>query len=89
MTTKRGGLAGTKLVCFFCAAARAPDLETACHACGGSMVATVDPDAEFPTSAGRFWDYAPVLPVADHRVSIGEGATPLLKLDRLFPGEAG
>jgi threonine synthase len=87
MTTKRGGLAGTKLVCFFCAAARVPDLETACHACGGSMVATVDPDAEFPTSAGRFWDYAPVLPVADHRVSIGEGATPLLKLDRLFPGD--
>ena len=87
MTTVRGGLAGTKLVCFFCSEARAPDLETGCHACGGSLVATVDASAEFPAAAARFWDFAPVLPVGDARVSLGEGATPLLKLERLFPGD--
>lgn len=82
-----GGLARTKLVCFFCGDARAPDLETACHACGGSLVATVDGAAAHPSAAKRFWDFASVLPVGDARISLGEGGTPLLKLDRLFPDD--
>lgn len=87
MATTQGGLAKTKLVCFFCGEAREPDLETACHACGGSLVATVDPRTAYPDAAACFWDFAPVLPVGDVRVSLGEGATPLLKLDRLFPDD--
>lgn len=87
MARIEGGLTGAKLVCFFCGDARAPDLDTACHACGGSLVATVDTKAGFPERAGHFWDFAPVLPVGDARISLGEGATPLLRLDRLFPGD--
>ncbi|MFB2553188.1 pyridoxal-phosphate dependent enzyme [Ensifer soli] len=87
MKTIEGGLAGTRLSCFFCATARAPDLGTQCLACGGSLAAVVDPAAPFPLSVAGFWDYAPVLPVGDARVSLGEGSTALLKLDRLMPGD--
>jgi threonine synthase len=87
MIKSQGGLAGTKLVCFFCGETRAPDLDTACRACGGSLIAAMAADAVFPDSARTFWDFAQVLPVGDDRVSLGEGATPLLKLDRLFPND--
>ncbi len=83
--TPRGGLERTKLVCFFCETSRAADLGTRCDACEGSLVAVVD--GELPENAKTFWDYAAVLPVGGERISLGEGNTPLLKLDRLFPDD--
>jgi threonine synthase len=82
-----GGLARTRLVCFFCGTARAPDLDPYCHACGGSLVAEVSGENRFPADARSFWDYAPLLPVGDEHVSLGEGNTPLLGLARLFAGD--
>lgn len=82
-----GGLDSTRLVCAFCATARAPDLDPACKVCGGSLRAEVGDGADWPPNAMRFWHFAPLLPVGEERVSLGEGSTPLLKLDRLFPGD--
>lgn len=80
-----GGLSATILVCAVCGSTRPPDLDPRCGRCGGSLRAVVDRPLQMPGNAAGFWDYAPVLPVGERRVSLGEGATPLLKLDRLFP----
>lgn len=80
-----GGLVSTRLVCAFCGAAREPDLDPRCHDCGGSLRAEVARPADIAAGATRFWDYAPLLPVGKRCISLGEGGTPLLKLDRLYP----
>lgn len=85
MRNIEGGLGRTTLVCFFCRDVSEPSLDTFCGVCGGSFVAQVD--AELPADAESFWDYAAVLPVGDARADLGQGGTPLLKLDRLFPGD--
>ena len=80
-----GGLSATILVCAVCGSTRPPYLDPRCGRCGGSLRAVLDRPLQMPGNAAGFWDYAPVLPVGERRVSLGEGATPLLKLDRLFP----
>lgn len=42
-------------------------------------------DVPFPRTAGRVWDYAPLLPVRDPAAapSLGEGSTPLVRIDAL------
>lgn len=80
------GLPRVRLDCFFCGASRAADLDPYCRKCGGTLIANVDWPGRLPVG-GAFWDYADLLPVSDERVSLGEGATPLLRLARLFPGD--
>ncbi len=80
-------LARTRLRCFWCGAERPPDLRPCCDRCGGSLVAEVHTDAPVPDVARSLWDFRELLPVADP-VSLGEGATPLLRLERLFPDDA-
>ncbi len=82
-----GGLSRTRLICFFCGAARPADLHPVCRACGGTMIARTLWPGRLPAGR-RFWDFADLLPVANHRVSLGEGGTLLLKLQRLFPDDA-
>lgn len=73
-------------MCYFCETGRTPDLRIGCYACGGSLVAIVD--GELPDDARTFWDYAPVLPVDAERISISEGNTPLLRLERVSAARA-
>lgn len=89
-TVRRGapeGLAVTHLVCFWCGTRRLPDLDPRCHACGGSLDASVDAPLPTPDRPRSVFDYAAVLPVGPTRITLGEGGTPLLPLDRLFPGD--
>ncbi len=89
MTSSTDSLA-RDLGCIACGATYAPGYRLECNACGGLLELRYDLDtlrARGPallTGAG-FWRYAPVLPIADpaHRVSLGEGATPLLECPRL------
>lgn len=83
----QGGLPATSLVCAFCGSARTPDLDPRCARCGGSLRAEISKPGDVPRDAAGFWDYAPLLPVGERRVSLGEGSTPLLKLDRLYPDD--
>ena len=82
--THTGGLSRTQLRCVLCGTTRAPDLGAACHACGGTLAAEVDGPV-LPQGRASFYEYASALPVGDVRVSLGEGRTPLLPLDRMFP----
>jgi threonine synthase len=78
------------LTCIDCGATCALEYRLECPACGGLLELRYDIPrlaAEGPavfTGVG-LWRYAPVLPIADpvHRVTLGEGATPLLDCPRL------
>ena len=81
------GLAATRLVCPWCGASRSPDLYPWCRRCRGSLSAEVDRPLDLPAVARSLWDFAPLLPAGPVAVSLGEGATPLLPLHTLFPGD--
>jgi len=84
----------THLECGYCATTYAPDqLLNLCPACGkpllarydlGKAAATLTPEA-LQNRAPNMWRYAEVLPVQDqrHRISLGEGWTPLFRAARL------
>jgi threonine synthase len=84
----------THLECGWCRAAYDADrLWNVCPACGRPLLARYDLEATreaFPREALRdraptLWRYAEILPVRvpAYRLSLGEGFTPLLRLDRL------
>jgi threonine synthase len=61
-------------------------LRSICEKCGGTLEYTADlPKAPAFKIAGveGFWKYQPLLPPITHMVSLGEGATPLHKAERL------
>ncbi|OGL18396.1 MAG: hypothetical protein A3F92_04425 [Candidatus Rokubacteria bacterium RIFCSPLOWO2_12_FULL_71_22] len=78
------------LVCIDCGAAHPLGYRLECERCHGLLelrydlarLATAGPAAFAGTG---LWRYAPVLPIADpaHRVTLGEGGTPLLDCPRL------
>ena len=78
------------LACIDCGAAHPLGYRLACEKCGGLLELRYDLDPlrrsgpSLLEGAG-FWRYAAVLPIADpaHRVSLGEGGTPLLDCPRL------
>jgi threonine synthase len=72
-----------RLGCGWCGAERGLDLDPWCQSCGGSLEVRDERLDVSTWPVGSLWDYADVLPVAQ-RVSLGEGATPLLRLDRLL-----
>jgi threonine synthase len=78
------------LTCIDCGAAHALTYRLDCGKCGGLLELrydlsrlTVAGPAIFEGSG--LWRYAPVLPIADpaHRITLGEGGTPLLDCPRL------
>jgi threonine synthase len=78
------------LTCIDCGAGHALGYTLECGKCRGLLELRYDLDplrARGPAllSGGGLWRYAPVLPIADprHRVTLGEGATPLLDAPRL------
>jgi threonine synthase len=75
----------TGLACIACGAGYAPGYRLACEACGGLLELRYDLAAlgrmgPRAFTGGGLWRYAPVLPIGDpaHRVSLGEGQSPLL-----------
>ncbi len=58
-----------------------------CVACGGTLGFSYARPRRWPTSAGRLWDYAELLPIAPdiEPVSLGEGGTPMIAAARM-PG---
>jgi threonine synthase len=78
------------LVCIDCGVAAPLDYRLECAKCRGLLELVYDLDRmrrEGPglLRGGGLWRYAPVLPIADpaHRLSLGEGNTPLLDCPRL------
>ncbi len=78
------------LVCIDCGAAQKLGYVLECDRCQGLLELRYDIPRLSRAGAALFsgtglWRYAPVLPVADpaHRVTLGEGATPLLDCPRL------
>ena len=78
------------LTCIDCGAAHALGYTLECQKCHGLLELRYDLDtlrARGPAllSGTGLWRYAPVLPIADprHRVTLGEGGTPLLDAPRL------
>jgi threonine synthase len=78
------------LACIDCGAVYPLGYRLECDACRGLLEFRYDLDrlrAAGPAgfTGPGFWRYAPVLPIADpaHRVSLGEGGTPLLDCPRL------
>jgi threonine synthase len=78
------------LTCIDCGAVHPLGYRLACEQCRGLLELTYDLDVlrrrgpALLEGAG-LWRYAPVLPIADpaHRVTLGEGGTPLLDCPRL------
>ena len=69
------------LRCAWCGKERALDLRPYCYECGG----TLEVRDTGPVTGGKahtLWSYAAALPVRP-RVSLGEGGTPLIRLERL------
>lgn len=71
--------------CFECAAT-VPDDLAVCRGCGGTVLLNLEPADTAVLAAARrsplgqsrgIWAYAPVLPATEHRISLGEGLTPL------------
>src|SRR5262245_61100031 len=80
----------TGLVCIDCSAAIPLRYTLQCPTCAGLLELRYDGDALTRLGPSVFtgsglWRYAPVLPIADpaHRVTLGEGQTPLLECPRL------
>jgi threonine synthase len=80
----------TGLRCIDCGGAQPLGYTLQCPKCGGLLELCYDAGAlqRLGTAAftgGGLWRYAPVLPITDpaHRVSLGEGQTPLLDCPRL------
>ncbi|MFQ5828474.1 MAG: pyridoxal-phosphate dependent enzyme [Candidatus Methylomirabilia bacterium] len=78
------------LRCIACAAGFPLDYRLECAECRGLLELAYDLEALARKGPGIFqgrglWRYAPVLPIADpaHRVTLGEGQTPLLDCPRL------
>lgn len=80
---------GLRLRCLNCSASfDVTALVTACQQCGSEELCApstmaVDPTACAANARDGIWRFASALPAVDarHRVSLGEGATPLLALD--------
>ena len=79
-----------RLVCIDCSAEYPLGYRLECAACHGLLELRYDISRLAKTGPGLFegtglWRYAPVLPIVDpaHRVSLGEGGTPLLDCPRL------
>jgi len=80
----------TELRCIECGAATKLEYTLQCGTCGGLLELRYDEEALRRAgpdvfSGSGLWRYAPMLPIADaaHRVSLGEGQTPLLDCPRL------
>jgi len=80
----------TGLACIECGTASPPDYRLECDKCGSLLELTYDLQAIGKRGPDAFqgpglWRYAPVLPIAnpEHRVTLGEGQTPLLDCPRL------
>jgi threonine synthase len=78
------------LVCIDCGAVYPLGYRLECDTCRGLLELTYDLDTLQRHGPALFagsglWRYAPVLPIADpaHRISLGEGGTPLLECPRL------
>lgn len=78
------------LTCIDCGAAHPLGYRLACEQCRGLLELTYDLDilrrrGPALLEGAGLWRYAPVLPIADpaHRVTLGEGGTPLLDCPRL------
>ncbi len=79
-----------QLVCIDCGTAYPLDYRLECGKCQGLLELRYDAELlrrRGPTlfTGAGLWRYAPVLPIADpaHRVTLGEGGTPLLPCPRL------
>jgi threonine synthase len=79
-----------ELRCIDCGARSPLGYRLECAQCRGLLELTYDLDRLRASGPGLFsgpglWRYAPVLPIADpaHRVTLGEGGTPLLDCPRL------
>jgi threonine synthase len=80
----------TGLRCIDCGGAQPLGYTLQCPTCGGLLELVYDAGAlqrlgPAAFTGGGLWRYAPVLPIGDpaHRVSLGEGQTPLLECPRL------
>ncbi|MEK7838558.1 MAG: pyridoxal-phosphate dependent enzyme, partial [candidate division NC10 bacterium] len=80
----------TELRCIDCGMAAPLGYRLQCSFCGGLLELAYDETALARRGPGVFagtglWRYAPVLPIADpaHRVTLGEGQTPLLECPAL------
>src|SRR5882672_7394145 len=79
-----------ELICIECGAVHPLGYRLECEKCRGLLELRYDLDplrqhGPALLSGRGLWRYAPVLPIADpsHRVTLGEGATPLLDCPRL------
>ena len=78
------------LTCIECGAAHPLTYRLECERCHGLLelrydIARLEKDGPALLRGTGLWRYAPVLPIGDpaHRVTLGEGATPLLDCPRL------
>lgn len=74
-----------RLACVWCGVERPLDLHPYCRECGGSLEVRGG-GAPSLQRAETLWDHADALPVLP-RVSLGEGGTPLIRLQRLGVGD--
>ncbi len=87
-------MALTQLECGLCGKAHDADtLQTMCTDCRGSLLARYNlpmmkkngSREQFEHGASNMWRFASLLPVRkdEHKITLGEGMTPLLRVDRL------
>jgi threonine synthase len=93
VTESGAGSLAESLVCIDCGAVYALGYRLECDKCRGLLELTYDLDTRRRRGPALFagaglWRYAPVLPIADpaHRISLGEGGTPLLDCPQLAAG---
>src|SRR5687767_3754904 len=89
-----GRVALTQLECGLCGTVHDADtLQTLCTKCRGSLLARYNLPAmkkhgkreQFESGPTNMWRFASLLPVRkdEHKITLGEGMTPLLKVERL------